>query len=135
MKKKNTHKPQITKVHSKTVPKSIVNKLGILLGVIIPIAIFIAYAMKINFFFITRILAMFVLIISIAAYFKDQVFYVHPEVVHHANKMGSKKILVTKENNSKVSFSLNNGTIQVVFSIMIIIACTYLGQVIYQAIG
>ncbi|WP_291637414.1 hypothetical protein [Clostridium sp.] len=135
MKKKNTHMPQNTKVHSKSIPKSIVNKLGMLLGVIIPIAVFIAYAMRIDFFFITRILALFILIISIAAYFKDQIFYVHPEVVHHANKKGSKKILVTKENNSKVSFSLKNGTIQVVFSIVIIIACTYLGQVIYKAMG
>ena len=106
-----------------------------LLGVIIPIAALIAYSMNINFFSITRILSVFVLIISIAAYLKDEVIYSHPKVVHHDNTLGNKKTVVHKKYNTNFSFSLKKGTVQVVLSILIIILCTYLGQVIYKAIG
>jgi len=134
MKKTNSYRPLNTKIPTKSIPKSMGIKLGILLGVIIPIAALIAYPMNINFFSVTRIISIFVLIISIAAYIKGEVLYFQPEVTHHGSKVGNKKNVVHKKYNTKFSFSLNKETVQVVLSILIIILCTYLGQVIYKAI-
>ena len=135
MKKKNSYRIINSKIHAKTIPKLICSKLVVLLSVIIPIAILIAYSMKMNFFSITRILSIFVLIISIAAYLKDEIIYSHPKIVCLRTTVGSKKNVVHKKHNTKFSFSLKKGTIQVVLSILIIILCTYLGQVIYKVIG
>jgi len=125
MKKKNYYKTLNKKKHSKTVPKLIGSKLGMLLGVIVPISLIIAYSMNENFFSITRILSIFVLIISIAAYLKGEIIYSHPKVVHRGNTVVKKKDF----------FSLKKGTVQVVLSMLIIILLTYLGQVIYKVIG
>lgn len=139
MKKKSNSRPQITKAHVKSKPKSIPKliggKLGMLLGVIIPIAALIGYSMNMNFFSIARILSVFVLIISIAAYLKGEIIYPNPKAVQHDNTLTTKKIAVSKKENKSFSFSLNNGTLQVVISMLIIILCTYLGQVIYKAMG
>lgn len=135
MKKKNTHVPLKAKNPPKTISKSIVNKLGMLIVFIMPVALFISYSMRVNFFSIAKIISIFVLIISIAAYLKDEVMYPRSKKLHHANTAGNKKVEVSKKHNSKFSFSLKNGSIQVVLSILIIIVCTYLGQVIYTAIG
>lgn len=135
MKKKNSYRHQNTKIPAKTIPKSIAIKLGILLGIITPITVMIAYPMNENFFSIARIISIFVLIISIGAYVKDEVIYSHPKVAHHGNTVGNKKNVVHKKYNTNFSFSLNKGTVQVALSILIIILCTYLGQVIYKAIG
>jgi K+-sensing histidine kinase KdpD len=130
MKKKKDYRPKTTKLPEKTIPKSIGNKLAVLLGVIIPIAALIAYSMDRNFFSITIIISIFILIISIAAYVKGEVIYSHPKVVHHVNTPINKKAVVHKKYNTNFSFSLNKGTVQVVLSMMIIIVCAFLGQVI-----
>lgn len=130
MKKKNDYRQKNTTVPKKSIPKSIGNKLAALLGVIIPIAALIAYSMDRNFFSITIIISIFILIISIAAYIKGEVVYSHPKVVHHVNTPINKNALVHKKHSTNFSFSLNKGTVQVVFSIMIIIVCAFLGQVI-----
>jgi hypothetical protein len=135
MKKKNSYKPLKAKIPAKTIPKSIGIKLGLLLCVIIPIALIIAGSMNMNFFSITRIISIFVLIISIIAYIKGELIYSHPEVAHHGNAVGNKKTVVHKKYNTNFSFSLNKGTVQVVLSTLIVILCTYLGQVIYRAMG
>ena len=135
MKKKNSYSTVNTKTSSKSIPKSIGSKLGVLLAVIIPIAAMIGYSMDVNFFSITRIIAIFVLIISIAAYVKEEVIYSHPKVMHHGNKVGNAKNITHKKYNTDFSFSLSKGTVQVVLSILVIIACTYWGQGIYKAIG
>ena len=135
MKKKNSYRPKNKKIHSKTIPKLIGSKLVMLLGCIIPIAILIAYSMQENFFYITRILSIFILIISIAAYLKDEIIYSHPKVVHHNNAVGNKKSVIYKKHKINFSFSLRKGTAQVVLSILIIILFTYLGQGIYTVIG
>ena len=91
MKKKSTYRPLNTKAHGKSKPKSISksigSKLAMLLGVIIPIAMLIAYSMNMNFFSIARILSIFVLIISIAAYLKDEVIYPNPKAIQHDNAL------------------------------------------------
>jgi hypothetical protein len=132
MKNKNNHKPQNTKKNVKSIPKLMVNKLAMLIGIIIPISTFIAYSMEINFFFITRIILCFVLVISIAAYLKNEIIYSHPDVVHHGNTLGNKKSVVHSKYNTKFSFSLKKGTVQVLLSIIVIIICTYIGQAIYR---
>ena len=135
MKKKNSYRPKKARVHVKTIAELIVSKLAMLLGCIIPISIFIAYAMKIDFFFITRILAIFILIISIAAYLKGEIMYPHHRLVHKGDLASSKKNIVYKKHIINFSFSLRNGTLQVVLSMLIIIVLTYLGQSIYKLIG
>jgi hypothetical protein len=135
MKKKSSLRPLKTKTPVQTIPKSVGSKLGMLLGVIIPIAALVAYSMNISFFFITRIISIIVLIISVAAYIKGEVLYTHPNVVSHGNTVGSKKVVTHKKYNTNFSFSLKKGTVQVVLSMLIIILVTYLGQVIYNAIG
>ena len=139
MKKKNTNKSLNAKAHVKSKPKSITNsiisKLGMLLGAIIPISMLIAYSMNMNFFSITRILSIFVLIISIAAYLKGEVIYSNPKAIQHDNSLISKNNIAHKKNIKKSHFSLKNGTAQVVLSMLIIIICTYLGQGIYKVIG
>jgi hypothetical protein len=130
MKKKKDYRPKNTKVAKKTIPKSIGNKLASLLGVIIPVAALIAYSMNKNFFSITIIISIFILIISIAAYVKGEVVYSHPKVVHHGTTAINKNSVVHKKYNTNFSFSLNKGTVQVVLSIMIIIVCAFIGQVI-----
>jgi hypothetical protein len=135
MKKKNSYKPLKTKIPAKTIPKSIGMKLGLLLGVITPIALIISYSMNLNFFSITRIISIFILIISIIAYVKGELIYSHPEAVHHGNTVGNKKTVVHKKYNTNFSFSLKKGTVQVVLATLIVILCTYLGQVIYKVIG
>jgi len=137
MKKKSTSKSQNTKANVKSKPKSIPKLLGsklvMLLGVIIPIAALIGYSMNMNFFSIARILSVFLLIISIAAYLKDEIIYPNPKAVQHNNTLTTKKIAVIKKDNKRFSLSIKNGTLQVVVSTLIIILCTYLGQVIYTA--
>ncbi len=135
MKKKNSVIPLKTKKTTKTIPRSIASKLGMFISVIIPIAIFIAYSMDMNVFSITRIISIFVLIISIAAYLKGEVFYSHPKVVHHGKIVGNIKNVVHKKYNRDFSLSLSKGTVQVVLSILILILSTYIGQVIYKLIG
>ncbi|MBU3200003.1 hypothetical protein LL037_04720 [Clostridium estertheticum] len=135
MKKENSYRPQKTKIHVKTIPELIVSKLVMLLGCIIPISIFIAYAMKLNFFSITKILSIFILIISIAAYLKSEIMYPHPKVLHKGDTLGSKKNVVYKKHKTNFSFSLKKGPLQVVLSMLIIILLTYLGQGIYQLMG
>jgi K+-sensing histidine kinase KdpD len=132
MKKKKDYRPKSTKAPKKTIPRSIGNKLAALLGCIIPIAALIAYSMDRNFFSITIIISIFILIISIAAYVKGEVVYSHPKVVHNINTPINKNNLVHKKNHTNFSFSLNKGTVQVVFSIMVIIVCAFIGQVIYK---
>ena len=132
MKSKNTYKSVSTKdkakFKTKSIPKSIGNKLLMLLGLIIPIAALIGYSMNINFFSIARILSIFLLIISIAAYLKDEIIYPQSNAVHHDNRLNNKSKL-------KFSFLARKGTFQVVLSMLIIILFTYLGQVIYKVIG
>lgn len=135
MKKKNSYRPKNTKIHAKSIPKLIGSKLVMLLCCIIPIAILIAYSMKENFFSITRMLSIFLLIISIAAYLKGEIIYTHPKIVHHVNTVGNKKNVVQKKHKINFSFSLRKGTLQVVLSMLIIILFTYLGQGIYNIIG
>ena len=135
MKKKNSFRPLNKKIPVKSIPKSIASKLGMLFGVIIPIAMLIAYSMNINFFFITRILSIFVLIISIAAYLKGEVIYSNPKAVQHDNALVYKKSVEHKKHIRNSYFSLKKGTVQVVISMVIIILSTYLGQVIYKIIG
>ncbi|MGH4119246.1 hypothetical protein [Clostridium sp.] len=135
MKKKNSPRVINTKNQRKTIPRFIINKLGMLVGLILPIALFIAYSMDVNFFYITEIISIFVLIICIAAYLKDEVIYPRFKVVHRGNKVGIKKTAVDQKHNTKFSFSLKKGTVQMVLSILIIIICTFLGQLIYRAIG
>ena len=143
MKKNNTHRSQNTKAHVKSIPKSIPksitkligSKLAMLLAIIIPIAALIGYSMNMNFFSIARILSAFVLIISIAAYLKEEVIYPNPKAIQHDNKLTTKKIAVMKKPSKNFLFSLKKGTVQVVLSMIIIIICTYIGQVIYKAVG
>ncbi|MBU3143060.1 hypothetical protein [Clostridium sp. CF012] len=139
MKKDNTYRPLNTKAHvqtkSKSISKSIVSKLLMLLGIIIPIAALIGYAMNMNFFSIAIILSAFILIISIAAYLKEEVIYPNPKAVQHDNRLTTKKIAVVKKTSKNSPFSLKKGTVQVVLSMIIIIICTYIGQVIYKTIG
>ncbi|MBU3215015.1 hypothetical protein LL033_08450 [Clostridium estertheticum] len=135
MKKENSYRPQKAKIHVKTIPELIVSKLVMLLCFIIPISIFIAYSMKLNFFSITRILSIFILIISIAAYLKSEIMYPHPKVLHKGETLGSKKNVVYKKHKINFSFSLKKGPLQVVLSMLIIILLTYLGQGIYRLIG
>ncbi|MBX4260669.1 hypothetical protein KTC96_22020 [Clostridium estertheticum] len=135
MKKENSYRPQKTKIHVKTITELIVSKLVMLLGFIIPISIFIAYAMKLNFFSITRILSIFILIISITAYLKSEIMYPHPKLLHKGDTLGSKKNMVYKKHKINFSFSLRKGPLQVVLSMLIIILLTYLGQGIYRLIG
>ncbi len=138
MKKNNNYKSQNTKAHvkakPKSIPKSIGSKLAMLMGVIVPIAALIGYSMNMNFFSIARILSAFVLIISIAAYLKNEVIYPNPKAMQHDNSLTTKKIAVGKKNIKNSYFSLNKGTVQVVLSIIIIILCTYLGQAIYTTV-
>jgi hypothetical protein len=134
MKKKNSPRVLNTKKRRKTIPKSIINKLGMLIGLILPVALFIAYSMNENFFSVVEIISIFVLIICIAAYFKDEVIYPRFKVVHRGDKVGIKKTAATQNHRAKFSFSLNKGTVQMVLSILLIIACTFLGQVIYNSI-
>ena len=138
MKKKSSNKTlnkkNRVKAIQKSIPKSIIRKLGMLLGAIIPIAILISYSMNVNFFSITEFISIFVLIISIAAYLKDEIIYSHPKTIHNGNVAGNKKIVVSKKNKINLSFSLNKGTVQVVLSIVIILALTYLVQVIYNVV-
>jgi hypothetical protein len=133
-KRKSYKKPSKNK-QVKTLPKSIVNKLFMLLGVIIPISMFIAYSMKVNFFYVTIILSVFVLIISVAAYLKGEIIYYRPKVVHHGNVLGNKKNVITEASNKKFSLSLSNGTVQVMFSIIVIILIAGVGQAIYKVVG
>jgi len=139
MKKNNTYRPLNTKAHAKakpkSVPRAIGSKLSILLGLIIPIAMLIAYSMNMNFFSIARILSIFVLLISIAAYLKGEIIYPNPKAMQHDNSLTYKKSVEHKKNIKSSYFSLKKGTLQVVLSMLIIILCTYLGQVIYKAIG
>lgn len=135
MKNKNSYKTINTKIHAKTIPKLICSKLGMLLGFIIPIAILIAYSMNENFFSVTKILSIFILIISIAAYLKSEIIYSHPKVVHRSRVVDSKKNVIYIKHNARFSFSLNKGTVQIMLSILIIILFTYLGQIIYKIIG
>lgn len=136
MKKNNNYMSLNTKANvkskRKSIAKSIGNKLLMLLSVIIPIAILIAYSMSMNFFSITRILSIFVLIISIAAYLKGEIFYPQPKAVHYGNVL-NKKVVAQKKQKRKFSFLLKKGTVQVVLSMLIILLCTYLAQVIYKA--
>ena len=135
MKKENSYRPQKTKIHLKTISELIVSKLVMLLGCIIPISIFIAYSMKFNVFSITRILSIFILIISVAAYLKSEIMYPHPKIVHKGNTLSSKKNIAYKKHKINFSFSLKKGTLQVVLSMLIIILLTYIGQGIYKLIG
>lgn len=135
MKKKNSPRVLNTKNRRKTIPKSIINKLGMLIGFILPIAVFIAYSMNENLFSVIEIISVFVLIICVAAYFKDEVIYPRFKVVHRGNKVAIKKTAATQNHRAKFSFSLNKGTVQMVLSILIIIICAFLGQGIYNAIG
>ncbi|MCB2354759.1 hypothetical protein [Clostridium estertheticum] len=135
MKKENSYRPQKTKIHVKTITELIFSKLVMLLCSIIPISIFIAYVMKLNFFSITRILSIFILIISITAYLKSEIMYPHPKVLHKGDTLGSKKNVVYKKHKINFSFSLKKGPLQVVLSMLIIILLTYLGQGIYRLIG
>ena len=91
--------------------------------------------MKINFFSITRILSLFLPIISIAAYLKGEIMYPHPRVVYKGNAVGTKKNVDYKKHKINFSFSLKKGTLQVVLSMVIIILLTYLRQGIYKLIG
>ncbi|MCJ7688392.1 MAG: hypothetical protein MUO60_03615 [Clostridiaceae bacterium] len=135
MKKKNSHRAFNAKNPRKTASKSIINKLSMLIGLILPIALFIAYSMNENLFSVIEIISVFILIICIAAYFKDEVIYPRFKVVNRGNKVGIKKTAATQNHRAKFSFSLNKGTVQMVLSILIIIVCTFLGQVIYKAMG
>jgi len=143
MKKRNIYKSESTKAREKAKPnskpksilKSTGSKLIMLLGTIIPIAALLAYSMNMNFFSIARILSAFVLIISIAAYLKEEVIYPNPKAVQHDNSLTTKKLAVNKKPSKNFSFPLKKGTFQVVLSMIIIIICTYLGQVIYKAMG
>ena len=135
MKKKNSYRPVHKKMPVKTIPKSIINKLAMLLGVIIPVSAVIAYSMNKNFFSITIMISIFILIISIAAYVKGEVIYSHPKVVRHINTPGNTNPVVHKKYNTNFSFSLKKGTVQVVLSILLIILVSYLGQVIYRTLG
>lgn len=135
MKKNNTGRSLNAKNQRNTIPKSIINKLGLLIGFIVPIALFISYSMDVNLFSITKIISVFVLIICIAAYLKDEVIYPRFKVVHRGDKVGIKKNAVSQTHKTKFSFSLNKGTVQMVLAIILIIICTYLGEVIYKAIG
>ncbi len=128
MKKKSDYKSVNTNTPTTTIPRSMVNKLGMLLLVIIPITSLLAYAMEVNFFTIARIISAFILIISIIAYIKEEVIY------DHTNTVVNKKKIVNQKHKIKFSFSLKKGTVQVVLSTLIIILCTYLGQVIYKFI-
>ncbi|MGV8982263.1 hypothetical protein [Clostridium sp.] len=136
MKKKNTYKSLSTKTKvkfkPKSIPKSIGSKLLMLLGLIIPIAALIGYSMDVNFFSIARILSIFVLIISMAAYLKDEIIYPNPKATQHDNSLTNKKNVEHKENRTNSYFSLKKGTVQVVLAMLIIIVCTYLGQAIYK---
>lgn len=132
MKKKKSYSPKNTKATKDTIPKSIGKKLAVLLGVIVPVAALIAYSMDMNFFSIAIIISIFILIISVAAYVKGEVVYSHPKVVHHVNKLANKNVIVQEKHSTSFSFSLNKGTVQVVVSIIVIILCSYLGQVIYK---
>jgi p-aminobenzoyl-glutamate transporter AbgT len=106
-----------------------------LIGFILPIALFISYSMDVNFSSVTKIISVFLLIICIVAYLKDEVIYPRFKVVHRGDKVGIKKNTVSQTHKTKFSFSLSKGTVQMVLSILIIIICTYLGEFIYNAIG
>ncbi|HEY5587319.1 MAG TPA: hypothetical protein VIK86_00025 [Candidatus Paceibacterota bacterium] len=138
MKKNNTYRSVNTKAHvvskPKSISKSVGSKLAMLLGVIIPVAMLISYSMNMNFFSIARILSIFVLVISIAAYLKGEVIYANPKSIQHDNSLTNKKNIEHKIIRKNSYFSLKKGTVQVVLSMLIIILCTYLGQVIYKAI-
>jgi p-aminobenzoyl-glutamate transporter AbgT len=135
MKKKSMSRPQSTKNRRRNIPKSIINKVGMLIGFIVPITLFISYSMDVNFFSVTKIISVFLLIICIAAYLKDEVIYPRFKVVHRGDKVGIKKNAASQTHKTKFSFSLSKGTVQMVLSILIIIICTYLGEVIYKAFG
>ena len=132
MKKKKVNTPKHTNVPKKSIPKSIGNKLAMLLGVIAPVAALIAYSMDRNFFSIAIIISIFILLISIAAYVKGEVLYSHPTVVHHGNTPINKNSVVHKKYNTNFSFSLNKGTVQVLLSIIVILVSAFLGQIIYK---
>ncbi|MBU3188675.1 hypothetical protein K9O30_05810 [Clostridium bowmanii] len=136
MKKKNTYKSVSTKTKAefkpKSIPKSIGSKLLMLLGLIIPVAALIGYSMNVNFFSIARILSLFVLIISIAAFLKDEIIYPNIKAVQHDNSLINKKKLGYNEKRRNFSSLIKKGTFQVILSILTIIACTYLGQAIYK---
>jgi len=135
MKKKNSYRAINKKVITKTVPQLIISKLCMLIGIILPLAVLLAYSMDVNFFFIIQSLSIFVLIISISAYLKGEIFYSHPSAAHHSNIVANKKTVIYKKHNKNFSFSLKNGTLQVVFSMLMIILITFLGQVIYRVMG
>jgi len=132
MKKGKSYKSSSKNKNVKSLPQSIASKLGVLLLVIVPIAMLIAYSMNENFFSVTIILSVFVLIISIAAYLKGEIIYYHPKATNHGNVLGNKKNVVHEIVNKKFSFSLRKGTVQVVLSMLVIILCAYVGQVIYK---
>ncbi|MGH4138568.1 hypothetical protein [Clostridium sp.] len=138
MKKKTTYKSLSTKAKAKfkpkSIPKSIGSKLLILLGLVIPIAAFVGYSMNVNFFSIARIISLFILIISIAAYLKDVIIYPNLKAIQHDNSLINKKKSGHNENRRNFSSLIKKGTVQVVLSILIIIAFTYLGQAIYKII-
>ncbi|MBU3112947.1 hypothetical protein [Clostridium lacusfryxellense] len=135
MKSGKSYKTLSKNKHVKSLPTLMVNKLLMLLGAIIPISMFVAYAMKENFFYVTIILSIFVLIISVAAYLKGEIIYYRPKVVHHGNVLKNKKNVINETSNKKFSLSLSNGTVQVMFSIIIIILMAGVGQAIYKVIG
>ena len=132
MKKKKVYRPKNTKVIEKTIAKSIGTKLAVLLGIIIPVSALLAYSMDRNFFSIAIIISIFILLISIAAYVKEEVLYSSPKVVHHGSTPINKNTVVHKKYNKNFSFSLKKGTVQLLLSITIVIICAYLGQVIYK---
>ena len=138
MKKKSTYKSLGVKTKAKfkqkSIPKSICNKLLMLLGLIIPIAALIGYSMNVNFFSIARILSIFLLIISIAAYLKDEIIYPNLKAIQHDNSLINKKNLGHEKNTRNFSYLIKKGTVQVLLSMLVIIACTYLGQTIYKII-
>lgn len=134
MKSGKSYKTLSKNKHVKSLPTLMFNKLLMLLGVIIPISMFVAYAMKENFFYVTIILSVFVLIISVAAYLKGEIIYYRPKVVHHGNVLNNKNV-INETTNKKFSLSLSNGTVQVMISIIIIILMAGVGQAIYKVIG
>lgn len=132
MKNKKVNTQKVKKVPVKTIQKSIFNKSAVLLGVIVPVAALIAYSMDRNFFSVAIIISIFILLISIAAYVKEEVLYSDPKVINHGSKSVIKNSVVHKKYNNKFSLSLNKGTVQVLFSIIVIILVACLGQVIYK---
>lgn len=135
MKKKNSYRAKNTKTRAKSIPKLIGGKLVMLLSIIIPIAILIAYSMNLNFFSITRILLIFVLIISVAAYLKGEIIYSHPDKSHYSGKASKDKTITHKKSKINFSFSLKNGTLQVIIILLSLLVVSYLVQAVYKVIA